>query len=263
MALAQELDPKDTTGNLSEESTGQAFGELIRDYQPNPGTVWRFGKPNYARVNKTYFEHRTIEHESGSLEAVVSKIVKNWEVESHHIADIHQWKTMDISKFKAGLNGGCPCSAQKMAEIGPYNMLLGETSSYSARSHSFSSSNKVFSETFPEGFAWECLEVYSGPPSVLFKWRHFGKYSGTFTDKNMRQYKGNGKMFSLIGMCVAKVTASGQIAALDVYYNPEDMLSPLTSTMVDPTWRANNPDDVVEGAGLLRECKSGPSCACM
>lgn len=26
-------------------------------------------------------------------------------------------------------------------------------------------------------------QVYTGPPNLLFKWRHFGKFSGTFQDK--------------------------------------------------------------------------------
>lgn len=78
-------------GSLSEESQG-TVEETIRDYEPAPGTPWRFGLPNYAVVNKAYFEHRSKRHAAGSLEAVVEKLVKNWEVESHHISDIKFWK---------------------------------------------------------------------------------------------------------------------------------------------------------------------------
>jgi len=243
MALAHELNPKDNTGDLSSESAGQPFGELIRDYKPLPGTIWRFGKPNYSRVNKTYFQHRTMVHHECSLEAVVSKIVKNWEVESHHIHDIKQWQTMDISKFKAAINGGCPCSAQTMADIGPYNMLLGETKDYSGSTQTFEDSNKTFSATFADGFAFEVLEVLAPPPNVLFKWRHFGPYTGTFTDKNGKTYKGNGEMFNLIGMCMAKVNAKLVIESLDVYYNPEDMIRPLVKDLVDPSTRGIGGDE--------------------
>eukprot|EP00931_Biecheleriopsis_adriatica_P018232 TRINITY_DN12837_c1_g1_i1.p1 TRINITY_DN12837_c1_g1~~TRINITY_DN12837_c1_g1_i1.p1 ORF type:complete len:290 (+),score=73.74 TRINITY_DN12837_c1_g1_i1:90-872(+) len=260
MALFNELNPADNTGNLSEESSGSTFGEVVRDYQPMEGVTWRFGKPNYSRVNKTYFDHRSLQHKEGSLEAVVTKIVKNWEVESHHIADIHQWKTMDISKFKAAVNGGCPCDAQLMADIGPYNMLLGETKDYSGGAHSFETSNKVFSETFPEGFAWECLEVYSAPPTVLFKWRHFGHYKGEFTDKNGKKYKGNGEMFNLIGMCLAKVNEELKITSLDVYYNPEDMIKPLTTTMVDPATIITPADSAPQSA---EGCNSNGGCNVM
>lgn len=233
MALAHELNPKDNRGALSFESKGLPFGELIRDYEPLPTTVWRFGKPNYARVNKLYFELRSKKHAQGSLEAVVQNLVKNWEVESHHIADIHHWQTMDITKFQAALNGGCPCSAQLMADIGPYNMLLGETKFYSAKQHTFASSNVVFSNAFPEGFAWEVLEVYSGPPTVSFKWRHFSRFPGSYVDKNGNTHKGNGKPFDLIGMCIAQVNDDLKIEKLDVYYNPNDMIDPLMSAEDD------------------------------
>jgi len=226
MALAHELDKSVDTGSLSDESKGLTFGELIRDYEPLPDTKWRFGKPNYARVNQFYFENRVMKHKEGSLEAVVTNIVKNWEVESHHIANPHQWKTMDVSKFQAAVNGGCPANAQLMADIGPYNLLIGETADYTGKA-SFEDSNKNFSSTFPEGFAWEVLEVYSGPPAVTFKWRHFGKMSGTFTDKAGKEHKGNGEMLNLIGMCIAKVNEELKIESLDIYYSPNDMIKPL------------------------------------
>jgi len=264
MALAHELNKADNKGNLGEESSGVRFGEVIRDYQPLPDVTWRFGRPNYARVNETYFQHRTKLHAEGSLEAVVSKIVKNWEVESHHIAEPHQWKTMDVSKFKAAVNGGCPANAQVMADIGPYNLLLGETKDYSGSSQSFEDSNKTFSATFTEGFAWEVLEVYSGPPNVVFKWRHFGPYTGTFTDKTGKQYKGNGEMFNLIGMCLAKVNEKIVIESLDIYYNPEDMIRPLTESMVDPSFHvlaANEGDE--KGKGYGGGCNDSSNCSVM
>eukprot|EP00930_Biecheleria_cincta_P103848 TRINITY_DN9594_c2_g1_i1.p1 TRINITY_DN9594_c2_g1~~TRINITY_DN9594_c2_g1_i1.p1 ORF type:complete len:254 (-),score=46.48 TRINITY_DN9594_c2_g1_i1:146-880(-) len=234
MALARELDPSEQQGSLSDESKGVTFGELIRDYEPMPDTKWRFGKPNYARVNKLYFENRSMNHSPGSLEAVVTNLVKNWEVESHHIASPHQWRTMDVVSFQIAVNGGCPANAQLMADIGPYNALIGETADYSGHAQSFEDSNKNFSAAFPEGFAWEVLEVFSGPPTVSFKWRHFGKMTGTFTDKQGNQHKGNGQMLDLIGMCLAKVNGQLQIVSLDVYYSPNDLIKPLLSKRGSP-----------------------------
>jgi len=228
MALASELNVTEQ-GPLSEESSGKPYGEVIRDYEALEGTQWRFGKPNYARVNKAYFQHRSKVHPEGSLESVVSKLVKNWEVESHHIADPKQWKTMDISKFTAALNGGPSANAQLMADIGPYNLLIGETPEYSSSALSFEDSNKIFGSTFTEGFAWECLEVLSGPPTVAFRWRHFGKFAGTYTDKKGNKYQGDGSMIDVIGMCIAKVNDQLLIESLDIYYNPEDLLKPLTT----------------------------------
>jgi len=59
MARACDMDASIKTGDISDESKGITKGELIRDYTPVAGVQWRFGKPNYARVNQTYFQHRT------------------------------------------------------------------------------------------------------------------------------------------------------------------------------------------------------------
>mmetsp|Transcript_111249 Transcript_111249/g.314903 ORF Transcript_111249/g.314903 Transcript_111249/m.314903 type:complete len:272 (+) Transcript_111249:57-872(+) len=271
MALIQELDPNDKKGSLSKESTGvEPYKELIRDYEPDPDVVWRFGKPNYSTVNKAYFQHRSMQHPEGSLEAVVSKLVKNWEVESHHIADVHQWKTMDITKFKAALNGGCPCSAQLMADIGPYNMLIGEHQHYSSKAHSFLDSNTQFGHTFTEGFAWEVLQVLSGPPTVTFKWRHFGKYTGEFTDKVGHKHKGNGDMVNIIGLCIAKVNDALKIESLDIYYSPDDLLGPLVTKTERPGGNgeirpigADEADAKTRGGGGCCQASKGGGCALM
>lgn len=214
-------------GPLSDASKGLTYGELIRNYEPVEGVKWRFGKPNYERVNKLYFQHRSKIHHEGSLEHIVSSVVKNWEVESHHIADPQQWKTMDISKFQAMVNGGCPYNAQFMADVGPYNLLLGELPDYSAKALTFEQSNANFGATFADGYAWECLDVLAGPPNVVFRWRHFGKFSGVYTDKQGVKHKGNGEILNLIGLCIAKVNESLIIETLDIYYNPSDIIDPL------------------------------------
>lgn len=227
MALAHEFNIKDQDPKLSAESTGAPWGEIIRDYQPTATTKWRFGKPNYKRVNETYFKHRSIKHPEGSLEAVVSKIVKNWEVESHHIYDIKDWQTMDISLFDASLNGTTGVDAQVMADIGPYNMLLGDIEGYKASKETFETANTIFSSVFTEGFAWEVLEVYSGPPEVAFRWRHFGTFTGKYTDANGEVHQGNGKLVNVYGACIAKVNADLKIEGLKVYYDPNTMIAPL------------------------------------
>jgi len=232
MALAHELNIKDQDPNLSDESTGKAFGEIIRTYKPKPNTSWRFGKPNYARVNKAYFQGRTKIHPEGSLESVVSMVVKNWEVDSHHIQNINDWVTMDISKFEASLNGGPTINAQTMADIGPYNMLLGDIDGYKASANTFESANQIFSKAFSEGFAWECIEVYSGPPQVCFKWRHFGKFSGEFKDSDGKVTKGTGAMVEVFGIVIAKVNQDLLIESLKIYYDPRTQIDPLMGKVV-------------------------------
>jgi hypothetical protein len=228
MAMTWEMNKADQDATLSVESSGQPYGEVIRDYEPKAGVKWRFGRPNYARVNKSYFENRTKKPIAGSPEELVTKVVKNWEVDSHHVADIKDWKTMDVTTFKASVNGGAKVDAQFMADVGPYNLLLQEFApGYSMAANTFESANKIFSEALTEGFAWECLEVYSGPPKVSFKWRHFGKFTGQFTDTSGTTYKGDGRMIELIGHCVATLNDSVLITELEIYYNPTDQIAPM------------------------------------
>lgn len=40
---------------------------------------WESHLPVMTKVNRTFFDHRSLEHEVGSLEAVVSKLIKNWD----------------------------------------------------------------------------------------------------------------------------------------------------------------------------------------
>jgi len=229
MALAHELDITDQTHDLSPESQGVPWGQIIRDYKPTPTTKWRFGKPNYKRVNQAYFDHRSKNWPEGSLESVVQKVVKNWEVESHHIYDVNDWQTMDISVFDASLNGQVSIDAQKMADIGPYNMLIPDMEGYKSSANTFESANTIFSAAFSEGFAWEVLEVYSGPPEVSFRWRHFGKFAGKYTDDKGEVHQGNGKMINLYGACIAKVDHNLKIQGLKIYYDPKTMIEPLLS----------------------------------
>lgn len=232
MALFKDFTGPVSSANnpLSDESSGKTFGEVIRTYQPKPGVQWRFGKPNYARVNKSYFEQRSKRHPEGSLESIVSIVVKNWEVDTHHVADAKDWVTCDINGYKFSINDD-PATlydAQQMADAGPYNALLQNVpGKYDFAKHTFESTNKLFSETFTEGFAWECLEVYSGPPTVTFKWRHFGRFTGKYVDANGREYSGTQEMLNLYGVTVAIVDDNLLVKELKTYYNPDDMITPL------------------------------------
>ena len=40
--------------------------------------------------------------------------------------------------------------------------------------------HKLFTTTFPRGFAVEILQVYSGPPVIAYKFRHWGYMEGPF-----------------------------------------------------------------------------------
>mmetsp|Transcript_12597 Transcript_12597/g.18923 ORF Transcript_12597/g.18923 Transcript_12597/m.18923 type:complete len:228 (+) Transcript_12597:38-721(+) len=215
---------------LSDESRGQE-GEVIRDYVPMEGVPWRYGSPpNYSVVNKAYFEGRSKIHSAGSLEAVVQNIVKNWEVESHHIADTAYWKTMKVDEFVAVSNNmRCPFSAKQMAEVGPYNMLLGKHDLYNAEQETYDTANDIFKTCFSEGFPWEVLEVHSGPPTVSFTWRHWGKMTGEYRGPDGTIYPPTGETIELYGNCVARVTSELQIVALELFFDRHDFIKKLAA----------------------------------
>jgi hypothetical protein len=229
MAMNCDFKPEDQDQNLSDESKGRG-GEIIRDYVPKAGAKWRWGRPNYARVNDMYFTNRTAKPVAGSAEELVTKVVKNWEVDSHHLANAADWVTIDNAKFRASVNcGSVKADAQMFADLGPYNVLLQNLSpGYDMNKNpGAEAANSFWSNVFTQGFAWECLEVYSGPPRVTFKWRHFGKYSGTFEDKEGNKYKGDGSMFERFGTTVAILNSEAKIEELEIFYNPDDMIKPL------------------------------------
>jgi len=60
-----------------------------------------------------------------------------------------------------------------MLKVGTYNAIITANEYYSPENSDFASSHKTFKRMMPT-FAWEVLEVYSGPPLVAFKWRHWG-----------------------------------------------------------------------------------------
>lgn len=75
--------------------------------------------------------------------------------------------------------------AEETLAVGSYNALLksslpGEFQFYKAEEESFESSHEAFRSAFPRGFAWEVLSVYSGPPLITFKFRHWGFFEGPF-----------------------------------------------------------------------------------
>ena len=74
---------------------------------------------------------------------------------------------------------------EETLKIGSYNALLKnslpkEFQYYKADEESFESSHEVFRSAFPRGFAWEVIDVYSGPPVITFKFRHWGIFEGPF-----------------------------------------------------------------------------------
>lgn len=126
---------------------------------------------------------KTTNHEAGSLPSLVQNLVKNWEVEASFKTQLKDWRTIDQDVYSFSLNGGPRQSGEHMLKVGTYNALLPASEYYDPDQNDFEDSHKSFKRMMPT-FAWEVLEVYSGPPVVAFKWRHWGEMRSAYTGNN-------------------------------------------------------------------------------
>ena len=110
-------------------------------------------------------------------------MVKNWEVEASFKTDLADWRTIDRENYSFAMNGGPAQTGEHMLRVGTYNAIIAPNEYYSPANSDFSSSHKTFKRMMPT-FAWEVLEVYSGPPRVAFRWRHWGVMKNDYVGFN-------------------------------------------------------------------------------
>ncbi|WAQ93879.1 PRPX-like protein, partial [Mya arenaria] len=165
--------------------------EPTRDYMDGADITWRHEKPNYDDINRKYMKEKQRNHAEGSLEKTVENLVKTWEMESSH--------KMDEKKF----------TLEDNIKLGNYNILMADSPLYDA-SITNQQSHDIFRTALPGGFAWEVLDVYSGPPDVSFTWRHWGNWEGHYNE-----VPPTGENIEMIGHCVARVTDQLKIQSID------------------------------------------------
>ncbi|KAG0259259.1 hypothetical protein BGZ95_004734 [Linnemannia exigua] len=166
------------------------------------GVNWRGGKaPNYTKPNALFEAERTQVHPSDSLEFLVENLVKNWEKEASFKTEAVDWRTIDHKVYKFSTNGG----------------------GWQSNS-GFEESHLTFKQSLRGGFAWECLKVYSGPPVVAFKWRHWGKFSGKLrcpvSDTEKLVADPTNETVEIFGVTIAHVNDKFQIESLETFYDP-------------------------------------------
>lgn len=191
-------------------------------------TTWRFGEPpTYDVVNKLFEEGKTKVWPPGSLEEMVQKLVKTWEMEIFHKARVEDFKIIDPS-FTYSLNGRKALSLNEVAKLGGgYNPHL-QTSLpehlriYNPAEESSDSSHRAFTTTFPRGFALEILQVYCGPPEIVFKFRHWGFMEGPF-----KGHAPTGEMIELFGIAVLEVNENKKIVKVEFFYDRGELLGKL------------------------------------
>ena len=126
---------------------------------------------------------KSMNHKAGSLPNLVENLVKNWEVEASFKPRLKDWRTIDAENYSFAINGGKPQTAEHMLKVGTYNAIIAPNDYYSPEHSDFASSHKTFKRMMPT-FAWEVLEVYSGPPHVSFRWRHWGTMKNDYVGFN-------------------------------------------------------------------------------
>ncbi|KAK3028863.1 hypothetical protein RJ639_038548 [Escallonia herrerae] len=190
---------------------------------------WRFGAPpNYDVVNKLFEEGRTKIWPPGSLEEEVQNLVKTWEMELFHKVRPEDMKTCDVKNFRISINGRKPLSLQEVAKIGGgYNNLL-QTSlpeklrCYDPAEETNDSSHKIFTTTFPRGFAVEILQVYSGPPVIVYKFRHWGYMEGPF-----KGHAPTAEKAEFIGIAIFELNHESKIVKVEFFYDRGELLAGL------------------------------------
>ena len=186
---------------------------------------WRYGKPpDYTKSNENLAKESTHRHLEGSLEEIVQNLVRTFEMEVSFKTDPQKWLSIVNDKFRMSSNGGPAYTASDVAFSGTYNLFISDTEHYQASEETFESSGKLFHTAFPNGFLWEVLEVFSSPPKVAFKWRHWGTFSGAYKD-----YTPTLDVVEIVGMSIAYVTDDLKILSVEHFFDNSLFLKKLTA----------------------------------
>lgn len=189
------------------------------------GAQWRNDTPpDYSESKQGLAKESTYKHIEGSLEAIVENLVRTFEMEASFKTNPQQWLSVVNDQFRMSSNGGLDYTAEDVSKAGTYNLFITDSKHYNPSQETFESSGKLFRNAFPKGFLWEVLEVYSGPPMVTFKWRHWGRFTGKY-----KNHKPSGETVAIVGMSVARVTDDLKIISVEHYFDNSEFFAQLTS----------------------------------
>ena len=140
------------------------------------------------------------------------------------------WRSGPVAQWRIGLDPDPASRAAYLAvlrlfvdgsvayEIGNYNALMANCPAYKKCNDrlfqnlipvltlavgelNFEESHELFRGAFLDGFPWEVLKVLSGPPNVLFTWRHWGVHNAKFQENI-----GHGEQLEMYGVAKCGVT---------------------------------------------------------
>lgn len=198
---------------------------------------WRLGQePNYDAVNAKYLLQKSQRHASESLEKAVENIVKSWEAEIQHKLIPEQIDSIELEKFSMATNNKTPYKIKDIIQMGTYCCLL-EGVNHPVMNMDFKESNDYFGKKFKTGFAWEVIKVYSGPPKVVFSWRHWAHLNTASLKEEM---EGKGTLIELFGFTRANVNPdSGKLQDIEVFFDQEKFLADIHDTKQDALLLSN------------------------
>lgn len=93
---------------------------------------------------------------------------------------------------------------------------------YDPAAETFDSSHVAFTTTFPRGFAIEILQVYSGPPTIVYKFRHWGYMEGPFMG-----HTPTGERVELFGIGIFEVNEEMKIEKVEIFLDRGELLGGL------------------------------------
>lgn len=123
------------------------------------------------------------------------------------------------------------CSPSANANLSPrtsgtYSAVISPNKYYGPKYSEFEESHNTFRNMMPN-FAFEVLEVYSGPPNVACKWRHWGWMKGDYVGKNedgdVVTIKAHGKPLDIQGITIAKLDDQLRVESLETFFDAKDM----------------------------------------
>ena len=201
------------------------YGFLIPDRGnlDDQSVLWKEGRPDYTIADLQFFLGKTTNHPPGSLELFVENFIKTWEMEATH-KEFYQWNTVDQYSYEVCSNGGKVFDFQEAPWVGNYNWLMSscKPDTWDSTKETFESSHGKFRYAFPEGFPFEILQVFSGPPKVSFSWRHWAVFSGEF-DGN----QGTGETINMTGFGLVTLNDDLKAKRIDIYFDPTSFLDVL------------------------------------
>ncbi|KAL7155728.1 hypothetical protein ABFS83_03G096100 [Erythranthe nasuta] len=215
----------DNSNNISTEK----YRSYLNEEDDVKNIKWRYGAPpNYDVVNKLFEEGRTKIWSAGSVEEKVQNLVKTWEMEMFHKVNFDEYKTVDPLKYRFSLNGRKALSLEEKRKLGGgYNSLL-QTSlpekfrCFNPAEETVDSSHLAFTTAFPRGFALEIIQVYSGPPVIVYKFRHWGFMEGPF-----KGHSPTGEMVEFFGMAIFEVDENSKVVKVEFFYDRGELLGGL------------------------------------